>query len=238
MSDHKSTLTIVIPCYNPAQAWEISLAKRINLIASDFPKLNISTVLVNDGSTRGVSEAATDYMKKEVPHFTIINHEVNRGKGAAVRTGIDYLKSDYYIYSDVDFPYTQQSIYKIINELLEGTEMAIAVKDLSYYKEVPFMRKLISKGLRLMIELALGIPNSDTQCGLKGFGSNGKATLMRTTIDSYLFDLQWIVLSERKKISGIRYIPCTLREGVVFSNVSLRMMTREAFNFFHILFTR
>lgn len=238
MGGHKRTLTIVIPCFNPASGWEVSLVERINLIISNFSNLDISTVIVNDGSSRGVPKSAISYIQDNVSNITYLKHKLNKGKGAAVRTGISHKESDFYLYSDVDLPYTQDSIHAIIQALEQGAEMAVAVKDAAYYSDVPFARKLISKTLRAMIQLALGIPNSDTQCGLKGMSKLGKSYLLKTTIDSYLFDLQWIVLAEKNKVPSIHYLPSTLREGVVFSNVSLRMMINEAFNFAHILFTR
>ena len=84
------------------------------------------------------------------------------------------------MFTDVDFPYTQDSFMSIWAALEAGeVDIAVGIKDASYYQHLPPARVAISKGLRWLARTFLGISITDTQCGLKGFTRNGKGDLAR-----------------------------------------------------------
>ena len=77
----------------------------------------------------------------------------------------------------------------------ERQNVVIGVKDQSYYDHVPPLRRSISRVFRFFVRSLLRIPTDDTQCGLKGFDQVGKAVFLKTTIDRYLFDLEFVFLA-------------------------------------------
>ncbi len=60
--------------------------------------------------------------------------------------------------------------------------------------------------------------------------------MLRTRIDDFLFDTEFVVLSAREKGMKIKEIETTLRDGVVMSSMSGRVLVRELKNFFRIAF--
>ncbi len=80
------------------------------------------------------------------------------------------------------------------------------------------------------------MPVSDTQCGLKGFNTNGKEIFLKTTIDRYLFDFEFIFQCSRKKSILLKTVPVQLKDNVVFSNMKLKILMQESLNLIRVLF--
>ena len=82
--------------------------------------------------------------------------------------------------------------------------------------------------------LNLPVEFLDTQAGLKGFNSKGREMFLKTKVDTFVFDTEFIMLSYRNKLN-IKTIPLTLRPGLTFSRMGFRIMFRELFQFLKIL---
>ncbi len=236
MTNSKS-INVVLPCYNPTEGWAANIVKSLKDIQVLLPSVVFHLILVNDSAAKGISDADIRYLEQQVPHFQYIQYTPNRGKGYALRQGISQAEQEICIYTDVDFPYEAES-FAAIYELLESgqADIAVGIKGGNYYKNVPQMRVKISKLLRWFIRSFLKMSITDTQCGLKGFNQKGKAIFMKTTIDRYLFDLEFVYLSDRKK-SGVKMLPVVaqLKEGVRFSSMNSRILMTEGVNFLKIL---
>lgn len=230
-------IDIVLPCYNPTKDWVASIITAYDRIQAQLPLVGLQIILVNDGSTQPISSVDIAMLQQHIPLFKYINNTINKGKGAALRTGVAASKNDICIYTDVDFPYTIPSFIKIYKALTQDNiDIAVGIKDEQYYQHVPPFRRFISKTLRWLIRHLLQISITDTQCGLKGFNKEGKKVFLQTTINRYLFDLEFICSAERKKALTLQAIPITLKEGVVFSKVNWRILATESSSFLKILF--
>lgn len=230
------TFTILLPCYNPHAEWEENVYRNFLSIQQHNPDKDFNLVIVNDGSTKGFSE--NKLSRLNIKKLLVIELTENKGKGFALREGVHQsVKTDYYIYTDVDFPYTELSFQKIISELEKGeTNIAAGVRDEGYYKGVPLLRKLISKSLRGLIGSLFHLKITDTQCGLKGFDNKGREIFLQTTINRYLFDMEFIFLASAQSGISMKPVPVELRDNIQFSKLNLKILFREGQNFLKIFF--
>ncbi len=193
-------------------------------------------IVVNDGSATAIHKSDIALLEGAIPHFQYITYTPNRGKGYALRQGVNSSQSNYCIYTDIDFPYQEASLVELYNLLHKAhCDIAIGIKNDHYYKHVPPMRIRISKFLRWMIRTFLKISITDTQCGLKGFNAKGREQFLQTTIDRYLFDLEFIYRTDRNKTLKMQAIKVALKPGVVFSKVNWKILWEEGKNFLSIL---
>ncbi len=164
----------------------------------------------------------------------LIGNKINCGKGHALREGVKAATGDLIIYTDIDFPYTHDSFLKIYSALKnEDADIAIGIRGEKYYSRLPKARMRISKLLRWFIKKFLRIPTDDTQCGLKGFNQKGKEVFLQTTINRYLFDLEFIFLSARNNLS-IKTVEVELRPDIVLSKMNWKILLQEFGNFLKI----
>ena len=126
------------------------------------------------------------------------------------------------------------SFLAVYESLKNGSDVAIGVRDENYYDNVPKVRILISKTLKWLIRNFLRLPVSDTQCGLKGFNQNGKAIFLKTTIDRYLFDLEFVFITAKVKTLSLIPVIVELRPGIIFSNMNFKILAQEGRSFFKI----
>ena len=230
------SLDIVLPCYNPISGWEHRIVDSYRQLAAQLSTTNLRLILVNDGSSRKIEESKIAYLNAEIDAFTYIESPQNEGKGAALRRGIMASDADICIFTDIDFPYTQQSFLKVYDSLQSGDlDVAIGIKDDQYYSHLPAFRIQVSKFLRFLARTFLRISITDTQCGLKGFNHKGKEVFLKTTINRYLADLEFIFLVDRRADVKMKAVKVSLREDVEFSKVNMRILIREGANFLKVL---
>ncbi|MCS7073771.1 MAG: glycosyltransferase family 2 protein [Bacteroidia bacterium] len=229
------SVLIVLPCYNPNQGWEKIVHEKFTHLQNEIPELQFRLTIVNDGSKQDLTQEIT-YLKQTIRNLEWIDNFPNRGKGAALRTGFNNNSSqDYYLYTDIDFPYTIESMKSIILGLQNGLDIAVGVRDDKYYEATPMTRKIISKFLRWLIQFLLKIKITDTQCGLKGFNHKGKQIFLQTTINRFLFDLEFIFIASKQESINMKAIPVELTAGITFSKTRISILLNESLNFLKIL---
>jgi len=106
-------LSIIIPCYNEIK----TIHEIVNAVkASPYPHKEI--VIVDDYSTDGTREELKNKLESLVD--TVIYHEENQGKGAALRTGIKAATGDIVIIQDADLEYDPNEYPKLVKPILDG----------------------------------------------------------------------------------------------------------------------
>ncbi len=110
-------LSVVIPVFNEA-ATVRTLVGRVVSVEYGLP---LEVIVVDDASTDGTGEVLLT-LAEEFAGFTIrvLTHPHNRGKGAAVRTGLAEAKGSYVIVQDADLEYNPRDIPKLLRPMLEG----------------------------------------------------------------------------------------------------------------------
>jgi glycosyltransferase involved in cell wall biosynthesis len=228
-------LNVIVPCYNPPQDWESALAKRWLAFQETISDVmgNVGLIVVNDGSKNNATEVNFKMLAEKIPGVQVVSYAENRGKGYALRQGVAQSDADFHLVTDTDFPYDMESMKRIVETLLKKGGIAAGNRDTGYYAHVPLFRRMISRVLRWVLRNMLRQPISDSQCGLKGFDNAGKALFLKTTIDRFLFDLEFLMLAKGQV--NITPVPVELREGVVFSKVGLKILATEGKNFLKLM---
>ncbi len=112
-------LSIIIPAYNEENTIEKIVTKLINTeLIQDVQK---ELVIVNDCSTDG-TRSVIDQLKSRNPEATIIihDHDKNRGKGAALHSGIAIATGDIIVIQDADLEYDPSELNKLLKPILGG----------------------------------------------------------------------------------------------------------------------
>jgi hypothetical protein len=84
-----------------------------------------------------------------------------------------------------------------------------------------------------MIKTSLQLPTSDTQGGLKGMRASIKPLFLRTEINRYLFDLEFLFLATKEK-KTISIQPIELRSETDVKKMNLWLVSKEISNFMKI----
>jgi glycosyltransferase involved in cell wall biosynthesis len=229
---HTSKLDLVLPCFNPIVHWETNLLKSVARIQELLPDTELYVYLVNDGSTKAVDPEKIAKLQSGLSQFQYVSYPENHGKGYALRTGMAETKNDLCIYTDIDFPYTEDSFVAIYRALTgnKPCDIAVGVRDENYYATVPPARVKISKTLRFFAKKLLTLPVDDTQAGLKGFNRKGREIFLQTQINRYLFDLEFIRKAARQKTVSIKPVKVQLKPGIVFSVMNPKILLTESWN--------
>jgi dolichol-phosphate mannosyltransferase len=109
-------LSLVIPCYNEEETLAPCI-KRVLAIGKTDLKLEL--IIVDDCST-DKSLAVAQELAKHHPEITILQHERNRGKGAALRTGFAHATGEFVGIQDADMEYDPQDFHTLLQPLLEN----------------------------------------------------------------------------------------------------------------------
>ena len=145
---------IVVPAYHE----EKSIGKVIKELKSAGYK---NIVVVDDGSLDRTSEVA----KKQ--KATVICHPVNRGQGAALRTGIDYALAkgaETIVTFDADGQHDANDIKKMINPVAKGkVDIALGSRFLRKTSNVSFAKEIMLKGGALLFRIMYGIFKSSSR---------------------------------------------------------------------------
>lgn len=227
-------LQVVVPCYNPQAGWEQVLAAKFAEFKKALAGLvdEVGLIVVNDGSARQVNPENFERLKALAPGTRVVSYAENRGKGYALRQGVAAADAGLILVTDIDFPYTIDSMRRVVEVLHVHGGIAAGNRDTGYYAHVPLFRRLLSQMLRWLLRNVLRQPIDDSQCGLKAFDRAGKAVFLETTIDRFLFDLEFLMLANGRV--PVNPVPVELRPGVVFSSVGGKILATEGWNFLRL----
>jgi len=200
--------SVIIPAYNE----EETVARAIRETAAVFNPLKetYEIIVVNDGSTDATAETA-EALRSEYPFLKIEHHEENRGKGEAVRTGVNAAAGEYVVFVDADLathpsevkaflPYIGRDKIVIGSRTADGAIVSTAE---------PLYRIVGGRFINFLVRKIVGLPCRDTQCGFKMFDrETGKKIFSEMSTSRWLFDVDLIV---RARAAGNEIVEVPVR---------------------------
>lgn len=175
-----------------------------------------NVVVVDDGSRDKTYEAALS------AGATVLQHVVNRGQGAGLRTGIEYALSqgaDVIVTFDADGQHRVEDIPAMTKPVLDGeVDVTFGSRFLKQGSNVPFLRKLWLKGGIMMLWFFYGAKMTDAHNGFRALSRKAAQTI-QITADRMAHASEIVEESHRKRLKFreipvvIRYTKETLRRG-------------------------
>jgi glycosyltransferase involved in cell wall biosynthesis len=187
---------------------------------------------VNDGSTDATGTIAREVLSGAKIPARLLENFPNRGKGAAVRTGLLVAQKAIGLFFDADLSTPLEETPKVIEPVAAG-KFDIAFGSRSLDRSLighhqPWGREQGGRLFNLLVRVATGLPFWDTQCGFKAFRLDVcRPILEAARIDGFAFDVELLYLAQR---AGLRLCEIPVRwnhhEGskVQFVRDSLRML--------------
>ncbi|MDE2238272.1 MAG: glycosyltransferase family 2 protein [Elusimicrobia bacterium] len=115
-ADRPPRLSVVIPCYNERETIAAVLSR---VLAADAG-IDKEVIVVDDGSSDGTGE-----LLGRTPGVRALRHERNRGKGAAVKTGIAAARGEVVLIQDADLEYEPADYKAVLAPILAGEADAV-----------------------------------------------------------------------------------------------------------------
>jgi glycosyltransferase involved in cell wall biosynthesis len=114
---HRPSLSIIVPVFNERYLVGAMLSQLLGLEVEALSEIEI--VVVDDGSSDGSREIVERFAADNGDRLRLIPHETNRGKGAAVRTGIAAATGDLIVFQDADLEYDPRDLARLVQPFVE-----------------------------------------------------------------------------------------------------------------------
>ena len=195
-------VSVVIPAYNESARLPTYLGEVRSYLTSVFGA-RYEVIIVDDGSRDGTAHLLEAW-GADWPQLRALRHPTNRGKGAAVRTGVLAARGEVILFADADGSTPIGEEVKLRTELAAGADLAVGSRLLPSAGTVvsrPLHRGLAGRLFALLAWAVLRLPVRDTQCGFKMFRREaGRRLFLACDEPGYLFDLHILALARRYRL--------------------------------------
>jgi dolichyl-phosphate beta-glucosyltransferase len=222
--------SVVIPAFNEASRIGETLRLTLDYLRKVSPESEL--IVVNDGSTDATSPIVREVLETAKIETRLLENFPNRGKGAAVRSGLLAAQKPIALFFDADLSTPLEETPKVIEPIADG-EIDIAFGSRALDRRLighrqPWRREQAGRVFNLLVRLATGLPFWDTQCGFKAFRIDVCRPIFEAArIDGFAFDVELLYLAHRAGLR-IREIPVRWNHSagskVRFFQDSLRML--------------
>ena len=201
-------VSIVIPAFNERQRISRTLHELVAYFTSTTRSFEL--IVVDDGSQDSTSSLVSALKE---PTIRLFQTETNKGKGSALRKGIEAARGELVFLVDADLPYSTKAFDTSLPLLNAGADAVIGARNLpgsQLDNSYPLQRIWMGKCFSYIVNHVLPLDIFDTQCGFKGFRTSilKKAALFTSRRD-YTFDIELLLILKRWN-SKIERIPVHL----------------------------
>ena len=191
-------LTLLIPIYNEARIIRDTVEELSSYMKKTFCR-DYEILFVNDGSRDGCE---AEVLASRDSAVRLVSYTENRGKGYAIRRGVEEAEGDVIFFTDCDLAYGTDVIRQFYEVLAAEGGPDVAVGSRAAHKEgyegyTP-LRRLVSRSYLFVLRLFGGLRLSDSQCGCKGFRREAaKRIFSLCEVDRFAFDFEAILIGQR-----------------------------------------
>jgi glycosyltransferase involved in cell wall biosynthesis len=216
-----ASISLVLPAYNEAENIEPLVAEAVPALEASADDYEI--IVVDDGSADGTAEVTRRVMET-YPAVRLVQHELNKGFGAAVFSGFTSATKDWIFYTDAD----RQFVLSELERFVPYMDQADLIAGYRAPRRDPFLRVFYGKGWSALCTLMFGYTVRDVDCGFKLFRREIIEELA-PQIESRgaTFSIEWLV---RAKRAGYRFVelPVSHRPRVAGSQTgaNINVITR------------
>jgi dolichyl-phosphate beta-glucosyltransferase len=202
-----SSCSIVIPAYNEAKRLPRTLQSILAFLKAE--SWDAEVIVVNDGSTDDTAAVVRSFAAAN-PVISLIDNQVNCGKGQSIRDGVQRASGDIILFADADDSTPIQDAEKLVRAIEAGADIAIGSRwvdrDLQVHPQ-PWYRRLNGRVYNLLLRSILGLDYKDTQNGFKAFARPAAKNIFALQrIGGWGFDAEVLYLAKRFGFS-VREIP-------------------------------
>ncbi len=196
---------ILIPAYEPDA--------HLPVLAKQLKDAGFAVIVVNDGS----GPAFMDVFAATEEYAHILVHEKNRGKGAALKTGMRYIKDhmpqiDNFITCDADGQHKVEDVLRVSKQLQAGHKFVLTMR--RQKKDMPLRSRIGNAMSRVVYALLTKRYLSDNQSGLRGFSRSQIDWMVQVERDNYDYEMNILYYAAKKGI----YISTILIDAIYINN--------------------
>ena len=186
-------LSLIIPAYKEGDR----IYDNLKVISSALDGVDCELIPVNDGSPDSTG-SEIERAASEDHRIHPVSYEVNRGKGGAIKAGIEASKGDIVGFLDADLDLSPEHVVRFLGEMEKsGCDVVIGSKmHKESQLEYPAARKVFSIGYFCLLKVLFGTGLKDTQTGVKLY----RGDLLREIrpllkVEGYAFDIEMLMLA-------------------------------------------
>jgi dolichol-phosphate mannosyltransferase len=201
-------LSLIVPVFNQQEKVAYSLEKIKHAVELAFSKYEL--IVVNDGSTDSTLAILKDIELTD-EHIRVLSYTPNRGKGYAVKRGVLDSHGDAVMFLDGDLDISPDSVKDYVEELRTSDLVIASKRHPKSSVTISRSRAFLSRVFNLLIRLATGIPQKDTQAGFKvGKGEIMRAIFRTITVNRYAFDVELFTIASSMYLK-VQEMPVTMK---------------------------
>lgn len=212
-------VSIILPCYNEAGHLESS----VKLLVEESEKFNFDFefIFVEDKSTDETREVLKK-LESQLQNSKFIYHDVNKGRGAAVKTGFAYSKGEIVGFIDIDLEVGPRYIPQFVEALVKHQ---VAIANRKYYSDSvvrALVRDTLSSYYKNLNKKILKHSYSDTEAGYKFFRKEAMSEFFKLeTNDHWFWDTEFVMYCFNKKLDVVEIEVEFLRDNHKKSTVNV-----------------
>lgn len=193
------SISIVIPAFNEEARLPVTLSAVLHYVAEQHPDHEI--LVVDDGSTDHTAAVAEAFREQD-PALRVLRLERNRGKGAAVRTGVLASTKEWVLVTDADLSTPIEELAALLRWGLLGNEVVIGSRGLpesDIRQRQPRYRELMGRGFNLLVRTLVLGGFRDTQCGFKLYrGDVAREIFEQAQLDGFAYDVEVLLMAKER----------------------------------------